>query len=367
MNLGIRPTTSLPTNLHAGNPLTSIWNTRTVVVLCGLALVGSISIWIYRYFTQPAPRDVPTLDIKNISWEELSQELHLPPKEGSKTYEQQVQDFYQQFGQFIDQASSPKTTEGPGHFIAELLINSVIYFVKTKIMNTTPQAIYEEFMTSLKKESQPKRSEAVSMALEHGFLDVAFHFTQTDIINQKENWIDREKVLSKAGQQKQWYMVNKLLEQSSNQADLIRTANRSFVLCQAAEDGQLDIVKLVLKKGLIPENWLGIAFCRAAKIGRLDIMKAVFENDTIPRYCRFWAACNAQVKNYEDIIREMGPPESCKEDIAKAIISACHDNHLELVTYLLQMDEISQEDREKALQIAQEKGFEDIAQLLTKK
>lgn len=367
MRTEIRPTTSLPANLHAGHSFTSIWNTRTVVVLCGLALVGSIGIWIYRYFTQRATRDLPPLEIKNISWEELSQELHLPPKEESKTYEQQVQDFYQQFGQFIDKTSLPKATEGPGHFIAELLINSVIYFVKTKIMNTTPQAIYEEFMTSLKEGSQAKRSEAVSIALEHGFLDVAFHFTQTDIINQEQNWIDWEKVLSKAGQQKQWYMVNKLLEQSSNQADLIRTANRSFVLCWAAEDGQLDIVKLVLKKGPIPENWLGIAFCIAAKIGRLDIMKALFENVTIPRYCRFWAACNAHVKNYQAIIREMGPPESCKEDIAKAIIAACHDNNLELVTYLLQMGEISQEDRENALQIAQEKGFETIAQLLTKK
>ena len=234
-------------------------------------------------------------------------------------------------------------------------------------MNTTPQAIYEEFMTSLKEGSQAKRSEAVSIALEHGFLDVAFHFTQTDIINQEENWWHWDRVLEKAAKQKQWYMANKLLEQPSIQADGFRTATRTFVLCYAVEDGQLDIVKLLLQKGPIPENWLGIAFCKAAKIGRLDIMKALFENATIPRYCRFWAACNAHVKKYEDIIRDMGPPESCKEDIAKAIISACHDNNLELVTYLLQMDEISEEDHEKALQIAREKGFVEIAQLLTKK
>ena len=351
MSTGIRPITSA--NLHAEHSFTSIWNTRTVVVLLAVAVVGSIGIWIYRYFNQPAPRNLPPLDLdtQNIPWETVSKKLHLPPKEKSHTYEQQVQAFYHRFGQFIDRTETRNFIE-----------NFLMSLMQTKTVTLTPQARYQQFMTSLKEGSESDKSEAISIAIAHDFLDVAFHFTQIGIINQKQDWINWDKVLNEAAKQKRWDMVKQLLEQSSaKQEDGLRIVRLSLIIGFAAGDGQLDIVKLLLKKGRFPDNFVGFAFGQAAKIGRLDIMKVLSENIIIPPFHRFWAACNAHVKKYRDIIEYLGPQAPPQNDIDKAITSACYDNNPELVQYLLQLGGIPPE---KAYQTAREKGSEEIAKLL---
>src|SRR5258708_20160600 len=136
-----------------------------------------------------------------MPWETRSQKLHLPPKEKSQTYEQQVQAFYHRFGEFIDRDLLTKANRNSSH--------------------QTPQARYQQFMASLRDGSESDRSEVISIALAPQFLDIAFHFTQTGIINQDLEfgriW---DKVSIEAARQKQWDIVKKLLEQTSKKITL---------------------------------------------------------------------------------------------------------------------------------------------------
>ncbi len=137
-------------------------------------------------------------------------------------------------------------------------------------------------------------------------------------------------------------------------------------LYNAAENGHIDIVRILMENGPISERCRCIALKQAALRGFIDIVRIFLENSPISEEGRGQALCYAAEGGRIDIARiliENGPIS--EENRGQALYYAAIGGHIDIARILIENGTISERDRRAAVIAANVSGSNEIVQFIT--
>jgi hypothetical protein len=140
---------------------------------------------------------------------------------------------------------------------------------------------------------------------------------------------------------------------------------RGWAVSTAAENNNIEFVKLLLADGPISENLLGRAVMIAAKNNNLKLARLLLANGPIHDQDRAAAVENATVNNNPELVELLLANEPISEYYrGQTVILAARYNHLEIVKLLLANGPISEEQREEAVRLATKNNNPELIRLL---
>jgi hypothetical protein len=382
-----------------------LWNTRAVVVLFSIGLIGSISLWVYRYLCtshssekkSPLTNQVQRLEYKGPGvdtvfakelfvyiaaflstedlvslsrcsktlssicavdslWKPMSEKLLLPPINNPMTYREQVISFYSEFEKFSTSNVFKKFR------------NSISFPSHSKL---NMPAFLQVSIDSLRTCSLAKRQEIISQAMEMNCRDIAFYFCQKEVIPitlfyatlqmPKTCQIDGPPKNQNLRLNFDFLWIHNIYLPPLLPAD----EYRGLVVCVALIMNRLDIVKVQLKKGPISPKRCEDAFMTAVKSGKIDIVDLLLKNSEISTFCRgdavWWAVVGGRLDIIDLLLKNGEISIKCRGD---AVWWAVVGGRLDIIDLLLKNGEITEENILYVFKVADEKGHRCIIDLL---